>query len=256
MGLKIESLDQSTPRDERCAVGGETEEDEAEPCTVTGLTAGVHDPNRVNVFLNGKFAFSLEVAQACELRVKVGQVLDTERLATLRRASEFGKLYRRTLEWALARPRSVRETRDYLLHRQIRRRQLNRQRERDEKRPLAEIETEVANMVVDRLVEKGYVDDQKFAEFYTERRCAKRGISRRRLSAELQKKGLDADLIDAVMSTEPRDEHDEIMKVIAKKRKKYDDDHLIHYLARQGFEYLLARQAVDEYNRDHPEECN
>ena len=40
----------------------------------TKMTPGVRDPNRVNVFLDGRFAFSLDVAQVVELGVKVDQV--------------------------------------------------------------------------------------------------------------------------------------------------------------------------------------
>lgn len=74
---------------------------------ITKLVSGVRDANRVNIFLDGKFAFSLDVAQVVELQVKVGQKVDAERLEVLRGASEFGKLYQRTLEWVLTRPHSI-----------------------------------------------------------------------------------------------------------------------------------------------------
>ena len=93
---------------------------------ITELRPAVRDPQRINVFVDGKFACSLDVAQVVELGVKVGQILTAERLAELKQASEFGKVYQRALEWALARPRSVRETQDYLRQRQMRRKQLNR----------------------------------------------------------------------------------------------------------------------------------
>ncbi len=92
-----------------------------------------------------------------------------ERLTELQTASEFGKLYQRTLEWALTRPHSVLETKNYLKRRQIKRRQLNRQRVRDEKKPLNEFEDEVVELVVERLIERGFLNDQKFAEYYVEK---------------------------------------------------------------------------------------
>ena len=51
---------------------------------VTKMTPGVRDPNRVNVFLDGRFAFSLDVAQVVELGVKVDQELSPERLKEFR----------------------------------------------------------------------------------------------------------------------------------------------------------------------------
>ena len=45
---------------------------------VTELKAGVKNPERVNVFVNGAFSFSLDVAQVVDLGVKVGRVLSEE----------------------------------------------------------------------------------------------------------------------------------------------------------------------------------
>ena len=81
---------------------------------ITDLKQGLKNPERVNVFVDGKFLFSLNVAQVVDFKLKVGVKLDEERLAELKRASEFGKLYQRALEWVLARPRSEREVRHYL----------------------------------------------------------------------------------------------------------------------------------------------
>lgn len=219
--------------------------DEPEHYTITKMTPGVRDPNRVNIFLDGHFAFSLDMTQVIDAGIKIGYRVTTERLEELRRMSEFGKLYQRTLEWVLTRPHSVRETQDYLRRRQIKRRQLNRQRAHEEKRPLAEIEDDVMQLVITRLIEKKYLNDQKFAEFYVENRYVRRGISRKRLRMELQKKGIGSDLIVAAMAKVQRDENEEILKVIAKKRKKYDDFQLVGYLVRQGFNFQQAKDAVE-----------
>lgn len=153
-------------------------QEEAEYYTVTKMTSGVKDQNRVNIFLDGRFAFSLDVTQVIEFGLKVRTKVTPEKLEELRRASEFGKLYQRTLEWAMSRPHSVRETQDYLKRCQLKRRQLNRQREKDQLKPLPEIDNEVAALVVQRLVEKKYLNDQKFAEYYVENRYQRKELAR------------------------------------------------------------------------------
>ena len=218
---------------------------------ISEMRPAVRDPQRVNVYVNGKFEFSLEVTQVVELGVKVGQILDVERLAELRRASEFGKVYQRALEWALARPRSVQEVRDYLRLRQVRRRQLNRQREREEKRPLAEISDEVAGLVAERLVERGYVDDQKFAEFVVENR---RGVSERKLRIELRQKGVADEIVARVLAERPHDEMAEVRRLVQKKGRRYDAAGLVKYLMRQGFSYDVVRSVVEEEAEDSVEE--
>ena len=216
-----------------------------ETYTVTKLNPGVKDPNRVNVFLDGHFVLSLEITQVVDFGLKVGTKITEDKLVELRQASEFGKLYQRALEWVLTRPHSIRETRDYLRRRQIKRRQTNRVREREEKRPLAEIEDAAMQQVLDKLIEKKYLNDQKFAEFYVENRYIRKGISQKRLRLELKQKGVAPELIAAAMTKIPRDEQEEIKKVIAKKRKKYNDFQLVGYLVRQGFNFQLAKDAVE-----------
>ncbi len=88
------------------------------------------------------------------------------------------------------------------------------------------------------------MDDQKFAQYYVENRFVKKGISRKRLRMELVKKGISKEIIDEVLDN--RNDEEEILKIIAKKRAKYDDDKLIQYLCRQGFSYQLAQSLVHE----------
>ena len=227
---------------------------------ITDLRQGVKNPNRVNVFVDGKFSFSLDVAQVVDLKLKIGRVLIEEELAECKKASEFGKAYQRALEWVLVRPRSVRELKDYLwrkLHKvpsgtaslrpvftgeaRLRSRQ---QPPRDPSGTLSEFSQEI----VQRLVHKGYVDDRKFAEYYVENRFVKKGVSQKRLRIELMKKGVDKEIIEEVL--DGRNDEAEIDKIIAKKWGKYDEDKLINYLCRQGFSYQLAQSRVRDCGKD------
>lgn len=213
---------------------------------ITKLTPGVHDSNRVNVFINGRFSFSLDVAQVIDLEVKVGLKVSPVRLRELKEASEFGKLYQRTLEWCMTRPRSILETKMYLHRRQYRRQLFNKKRLEEEKRPLAEIGEQTAQLVLQRLIEKHFLDDEIFAKYYVENRYLRKGISERRLSAELMQKGVDKNIISQALAASPRTEEEEISKVVMKKRQKYNDKGLLQYLLRQGFSYQAAKTAVEE----------
>lgn len=215
--------------------------------TITKITAGVKDKNRVNVFVNGKFTLSLDVRQVVDLQVKVGRRLSEEELQELHRASEFGKLYQRSLEWAFTRPHSLGETRDYLKRRQLKRTQLNRKRIQEELKPLPEIQDSAIDLVIERLAGRGYIDDRKFAEYYVENRSIKKGISRRRLIMELRNKKVSEEIIVAVLNDSQRNDDDELMKMIKKKARRYDQQKLIQYLVRQGFRYHDVVEAVEDY---------
>lgn len=222
--------------------------DQSNVFTVTRLAVGLRDPNRVNVFLDTHFAFSLDVTQVVDFGLKVGKRVDADEVKELKKASEFGKLYKRTLEWAMTRPHSIREARNYLKRRQMRRRQTNHNRIREGLTPFPELKDDVMELVIERLIEKKYLDDQRFAEYFVENRYQKKGISQKRLRMELIKKGVTPDLISLALEKVPRDENEEINKIIKKKRKKYDDRKLVAYLVRQGFNFQMAKEAVETYD--------
>ena len=79
--LKIESLHEDadtgleTPSSRSVRVAGRASScaRDASVLTITQLTSGVRDPNRVNVFVNDKFALSLDVKQVVDLSTTVGK---------------------------------------------------------------------------------------------------------------------------------------------------------------------------------------
>ena len=193
---------------------------------ITNLKSGVKNPERVNVYVNNEYAFSLSVAQVVDLGVKVGKIIDDSELAQLKQESEFGKIYQRALEWVLTRPRSEEETREYL------------------KNKLRQPSSGFIDDTIEKFYSRGYLDDQKFAEWYVENRFVKKGVSAKRLRMELMKKGIAKDIIETILEESERNDEDEIRKMITKKRAKYTDEKLIQYLCRQGFPYELVRELV------------
>lgn len=192
---------------------------------ITKLKQGVKNPERINVFINNEFSFSLDEVQIVDLGIKVGRIISSKELSELKKEGEFSKLYQRTLEWVLMRPRSVRETKDYLY------RKLGKNNETNAKR------------IIERLSSRGYLDDEKFARWYVENRFLKKGISQKRLTVELVKKGVEKTVIDEVLDT--RNDEEEVLKIIEKKRKKYDKEKMMAYLCRQGFSYDLVKEMME-----------
>ena len=240
---------------------------------ITDLKSGVHDQNRVNVFIDGEFSFSLDLAQVVDYHLKIGKILAPAEIDELRHASTFGKLYAQTLEWVLARPRSIKETHDHLVQRlaklEIDNRRRTENRERAESDPEFKkfarehkIRTAARDIftkddiekVIEQLVAKNYLDDHKFAEWYIENRFTAKGISSLRLHQELYKKGIDKNIIDELLENSPRDEATEIRKVIRKKGSRMDSQKLLSYLIRHGFSIDLSRELVTEYYSNLPED--
>ena len=208
---------------------------------ITALKAQLRDKNRVNVFVDGSYRFSLEIAQVIDLGIKTNNEYTEEELLQLEIESQYGKVYARALEYVFVRPRSQRELRDYLRRKMLDKRDQHGNIRRG-------ISPELADRVFDRLVDKGHLNDTKFATFWIENRNLRKGISERKLRAELMAKGVASQVIDEVMRSSERDEGADIQSVIKRKINKYAEDRkLIEYLARQGFGYDVIVEGLRVY---------
>jgi SOS response regulatory protein OraA/RecX len=108
--------------------------------------------------------------------------------------------------------------------------------------------------VFDRIIAKGYVNDEAFSRYWIENRQLRKGISQRKLQAELASKGVDRSIVESLLSETDRNDENEILKIIEKKAKRYDDEQkLTAYLARQGFGYDDIKQAIDGFKSGNHE---
>lgn len=190
--------------------------------------------------VDGVYRFSLDIFQYADLGIKVGAEYTEEELQKLEMESQFGKVYGRALEYCLSRPHSAKEVRDYLYR-----------KTRDTRTKTGEIKkgvsSELTERVFNRLVEKGYIDDEKFTRYWVENRSLTKGASKRKLISELRSKGVDQGTIDIALSSSVRSDEDELQKVIAKKRSRYPDQQkFMAYLASQGFSFDDIKNALNE----------
>lgn len=213
---------------------------------ITNISQAVKSPNRVNISVDGKYRFSLDVFQVGELGIKIGKEYSEEELVELETESQFGKLYARALEYTMLRPHSEREVKDYLW----RKTRSTKYRSRTgEIKDRAGVSQEIADRVFVRLVEKGYLDDEKFTRWWVENRNQIKGVSKRKLQAELRAKGIENSVIESALETSGRSDEDELAKIIAKKRDRYETDQkLMAYLARQGFGYDDIKSALEKFD--------
>ncbi|HSW90366.1 MAG TPA: RecX family transcriptional regulator [Candidatus Saccharimonadales bacterium] len=212
---------------------------------VTGLSSQQKDPNRINILVDGKFRFSLDISQVTDLGIRVGKEFTEEKLDEFEVESQFGKLYARALEYCIMRPHSAREVRDYL-YRKTRTTQVrNKHTGKVKERPGVSIE--LTTRVFERLLDKGYIDDTKFTHWWVENRNQRKGVSRRKLQSELSAKGVASGIIEEAIASTERNDGDELAKIVSKKRAKYPDNQkFMQYLTRQGFSYDDIKSALNK----------
>lgn len=206
---------------------------------VTAISVQAKDKNRVNVSIDGKYELSLNISQLVDLGIKVGQDYSADEIAALRQESDFGKIYARSLDYCLVRPRSLREVSEYL----YKKTRPVRNAKGDMKPGLS---IELKNRVLERLIDKEFIDDEKFTRYWVENRSLKKGTSLRKLKNELLLKGVESEIIERVISESGRNDTEELNKIILKKRANYSDKNkFISYLARLGFRYDDIKNALD-----------
>lgn len=211
---------------------------------ITAILVQARDKNRVNVSVDGRYRFSLDITQVAELGIRTGKEYKEAELVQLEEESQFGKLYTRALEYCLMRPRSRREMQQYLYR-----------KTRPRRNKLGELKDgvspELTARVLARLDDKGYVDDHQFAVYWVENRNIRKGSSMRKLRAELGVKGVEPAIVEKVLRETDRSDHDELTKIIMKKQRRYDDPQkLMAYLARQGFGYDDIKAALQQLDDD------
>lgn len=187
---------------------------------ITAIKQQLKRKDRYSIFVDEKYAFSLSETALLETKLAVGDELSTGKLKEFKKLSEDDKLYNLTLRYVALRPRSGWEIESYLQRRKASPYQ--------------------AESILNKLSGIGVVDDTKFAEAFVNDRRLLKPSSRRKLVNELRKKHVANEVIETAIGTEPEDEQTALQAVVERKRRqaKYqDDEKLMQYLARQGFNY-------------------
>ncbi len=144
---------------------------------ITAIEPQKKNPNRVNIYLDGEFAFGLARLTAAWLRV--GQELSDEKIAALQAEDARESAYQKALHFLSFRPRSVQEVRQNLQKHAI---------------PEALVEA-----TIERLQRAGLLDDEAFARAWVENRAAFRPRAPAVLRLELRRKGVAEEIIQAVL---------------------------------------------------------
>lgn len=146
---------------------------------ITALKVQKRNPNRVNVYLDGEFAFGLSRIVAAWL--SIGQMLGAAKIQSLQQQETREAAYQRALMLLSYRARSEHEVRQKLAEKGF--------------------EPPVVDEVIERLKGERFIGDAEFARLWTENRSQFRPRSRRMLRYELKIKGVSEEHIEKALET-------------------------------------------------------
>lgn len=187
---------------------------------ITDIKQQLRRADRYSIYIDGKYAFSLGELEILNTGIRLNMELTPVELNELRGRAEEDKAYDRVLGLLALRPRSSREVTDYLKRKKY--------------------EPETVTAILNKLSERGMINDLTFAQWWVEQRRALKAMSKRRLQQELRKKYISTEIINEVLGNDETDEQEVLKAVVAKKRQlaRFQDDlKLMQYLSRQGYNY-------------------
>jgi regulatory protein len=148
-------------------------EDPHAPRLITRIAPQKHDPARVSIYLDGRFAFGLAADLVLLHSLAQGQRLDAKKEREIRNEALFLRAKEIALNFLSYQARTTHEVAKKL---------------RDHEFPEALIEK-----TLQRFQELGYLDDARFARQYAERCLTDKGWGAPRIQLALRKKGITPD---------------------------------------------------------------
>ncbi len=194
---------------------------------ITALQVQKKNPNRVNIYLDGEFAFG--VARITAAWLKNGDELSDEKIAKLLAEDSREWAYQQAMLFLSYRVRSEKEIRQNLLKH--------------------EIPEEVIEETLERLRKAGLANDNEFAQTWVENRNTFRPRSRRAMAMELRQKGLDDETVHSALAGVDEDAlaYEAAQKRLGRlKDLEWNDfrKKLSEFLARRGFPYSVIVPTV------------
>ena len=198
---------------------------------ITAIKGQQHDRERVNVFVDGEYAFAVTAEMAVLEGLRIGQPITPARIAELQAKDEQSKAVNSALLLLTTRPRSIKEIRTRL-------------KQKGYSAP-----------AIDAAIEKAegwnYVDDEAFARFWVENREANRPRGRRLLEQELRDKGVDREIVRNVIDEAGINEIEAATELARSKLRSYAKlepevarRRLAGFLVRKGYNFDVVKHAL------------
>lgn len=141
---------------------------------ITKITAQKRS-GRFNVFVNDEYAFAVSTNVLGDFMLAKGKELTDELIDEIKQAEQNAKAQEKALGYLSYQPRSIKEIRQYMQKQ--------------------EVDEETTEIVIKRLVDLGYLDDDNFAKLFINNALTVGTDGPRHITSKLIQKGLTVDQI-------------------------------------------------------------
>lgn len=208
---------------------------------ITAIEPQKKKSGRFNIFLDGKFAFGISESVLVEKNLKVGKALTSAQVAQIINREELSKLTDLTIRFLNYRQRSEKEIRDYLAKKIAFRQNLKFAQAKN---------SHQIDLITNKLKKLKFLNDLEFTKWYITSRARSRPRGNRLIVQELKSKGIDQDIIQALL-TASTDEKKLAITALSKKIDKWHNlspfdlkKKAYQYLASRGFDFETIKETV------------
>lgn len=200
---------------------------------ITDMQIQKKNKTRANVYVDGEFAFALEMLTVMKLGLKIGQEVAEERLSDAIFDSEKSVAFERAMDYLGRGMKTAKQMREYL-----------------EKKGY---EPRVVEYVIAKLKEYRYLDDDAYARLYVERNASTKGD--RRLKQELIQKGIAVSRAEQYAVTDDEQALDNATRLAERYMKNKPTtiktlQNLQRYLLGRGYGFDVVNTIVRGYKVD------
>ncbi len=202
---------------------------------ITALRTAGGRRQRVRIYLDGRFAFSISAGTAARAGLRQDQTLDQDRVDSLLGKDRYTRCLDAATRYLAYRPRSLAELQSRLTRRGF--------------------DEETQQSVLARLKEQGLVDDAVFARYWADNRESFSPRSQRLTRLELQKKGVASEVVDSIVgSIDDAESAYRAASTRLNSLRRLDETvfrrRLGDYLKRRGFGYEVVASTVNRLWRE------
>jgi regulatory protein len=194
---------------------------------LTAIKSQKNSGLRFSIFVDDKYSFSLSQPEILKHNIKIGMEITSSELKSLKAISGDDRLYVQTLKLVAARPKSEWEVKSYL-----------------QKKGASPA---LIDTILNKLRDIQLVDDFKFAEIIIRHYRLQSPASRRKILSKLRQKRVSEEAINQAMSNDDSQDIDalkDLIRIKTKQSKYSDQQKLMAYLSRQGFNYSDIKSAL------------
>ncbi len=199
---------------------------------ITDITVQKKNKNRVSVYADDEYAFSLDGADALRLGVKIGAEITEEDIKTYNIESNLSKAKAKAFDIVSRKSVTEKQLREKLAEKGY--------------------DIDICDEVVRTLQEYNYINDADYAENFIEYAVSK-GWGKKKISFELERRGVERAIVSDVLSTFEDSPEDRIYDILCVKFADADmSDYkqiqkIIRFFASRGFEFDSIKGAISRF---------